>query len=62
MNQYPIVDFLDEMGLFHEADFVEDQLVREASKKNYWPVLLPIANTVPKVTIRKNKLNKASKF
>jgi len=41
MKQYPIVDFLDKMGFYHEADFVEDQLIREASKKNYWPLLLP---------------------
>jgi len=42
MTQYPIVDFLDDLGLFHEADFVEDQIVREASAYCYCPELLPI--------------------
>ena len=48
MKQYPIVDFLDKLGLYQEADFIEDQLIREASKQNYYPILLPAIKYVKK--------------
>lgn len=41
MKNYLLVNYLDELGLFHDADIMEEQIIREAQKKNYWPLLIP---------------------